>query len=106
MPETTTKPSTFGPWLRDRRRAPGVSLRLLAERAGVSFSYLSKVETGHLPPPSPEKLAVLGAQLGIGPSAMYLEAGIVPPHVKDAFKRGVSLETYSAVLKLLEAAHV
>lgn len=54
-----------------------------------------------MPPPSAETLALLGAQIGVSPSRMYLEAGIVPPHVKEAFKRGVSIDTYERVLALL-----
>ncbi len=97
-----TKAQTFGPWLRAHRVDQRISLRKLASRCGVTFSYLSKVETGHLPPPSPETLALIGAQIGMSPSRMYLEAGIVPPHVKEAFRRGVSIEVYEQVLRLLE----
>ena len=98
------KADTFGAWLRQNRKDRGVSLRCMAERAGISFSYLSKVETGDMLPPGAETLALLGAQIGVSPSRMYLEAGIVPPHVKEAFKRGVSIEVYSRVLMLLESA--
>ena len=96
------KPDTFGAWLRQRRKERDISLRRMAELVGVSFSYLSKVETGDMPPPGAETLALLGAQLGVSPSRMYLEAGIVPPHVKEAFRRGVSIEVYGQVLRLLE----
>jgi transcriptional regulator with XRE-family HTH domain len=96
------KPETFGPWFRERRKEKGISLRCLATNCKISFSYLSKVETGDMPPPSAETLALLGAQIGVSPSRMYLEAGIVPPQVKEAFKRGVSIETYGQVLMLLQ----
>lgn len=95
------KPDTFGAWLRQSRKERSISLRCMARLVGVSFSYLSKVETGDMPPPGAETLALLGVQLGVSPSRMYLEAGVVPPHVKEAFKRGVSIETYSEVLRLL-----
>jgi transcriptional regulator with XRE-family HTH domain len=95
------KPEAFGAWFRERRREKGISLRCLATACKISFSYLSKVETGDMSPPSAETLALLGAQIGVSPSRMYLEAGIVPPHVKEAFKRGVSIETYEQLLALL-----
>src|SRR5690348_3299277 len=37
-------PPEFGPALRDRRRAAGLSQRELATRIGLDFSYISKVE--------------------------------------------------------------
>ena len=36
----------FGARLRDLRRRKGLTLRSLAEAAGVDFTYLSKIETG------------------------------------------------------------
>jgi len=44
--------TTFGDFLRGRRRTAGVSQRTLAELAGVDFSYISKLENGRLPPPA------------------------------------------------------
>ncbi len=45
---------TFGDLLREKRRAAGLSQRQLAERAGVDFSYISKLENGRLPAPADE----------------------------------------------------
>ncbi len=36
----------FGPWLRGERAARGLTLRVAAERLGVSFAKLQKMETG------------------------------------------------------------
>ena len=38
--------ATFGPYLRGLRDAARLSLRAASDRIGVSFSYLSKIETG------------------------------------------------------------
>jgi transcriptional regulator with XRE-family HTH domain len=46
----------FGDALREKRRVAGVSQRELADRVNVDFSYISKVETGRLPPPSADKI--------------------------------------------------
>ena len=43
---------TFGDMLRDHRTRAGLSIHALAERCGIDFTYLSKIETGDMPPPS------------------------------------------------------
>lgn len=96
------KEKTFGPWLRARRQEAGVSLRDLARQGGISFSYLSKVETGDLPPPSLETIKALASVLSIDPVEAYLESGKVPPLVLHAFEAGVSREVYEAVVQAIE----
>jgi transcriptional regulator with XRE-family HTH domain len=39
---------TFGERLRELRKAKGLTLRQLAAAVGVGFTYLSRVETGHM----------------------------------------------------------
>lgn len=90
-----SKKDTFGKWLRDTRHAKKLSLRELASRAGITFSYLSKVETGALPPPSDESLENLADALEIHRVEAYLEAGKVPPALTQAFSEGlVSMGLY------------
>ena len=36
----------FGRTIQERRRAKGLGQRALAERVGVSFTYISKIENG------------------------------------------------------------
>ena len=43
---------TFGQSLRELRSSKIVSQRELAEKVGVDFSYISKVENDRLPPPA------------------------------------------------------
>jgi transcriptional regulator with XRE-family HTH domain len=43
----------YGQRLREFRQELGLSLRNVARRAGIHPTYLSKIELGHLPPPSP-----------------------------------------------------
>lgn len=54
---------TFGAELRHRRTARGLTLRSLAERVPVSYSHLSKLETGDRAP-TPEVARVLDDALG------------------------------------------
>src|SRR5829696_7216544 len=48
--ETSRDGDKIGPRLRRRRRERGLSARDVAERAGVSATYLSRLENGHLSP--------------------------------------------------------
>jgi transcriptional regulator with XRE-family HTH domain len=54
----------FGVILRNWRKESGMGLRKLAAKAGMSFTYLAKIERGELAPPSEEKLIRLAEVLG------------------------------------------
>src|SRR6058998_2651628 len=70
--------STLGDYLREQRRHARLSLRQLAEQAGVSNPYLSQIERG-LRRPSAEVLQQLAKALRISAEQLYLRAGIVSP---------------------------
>ena len=53
----------FGTKLRELRKAAGLTLRELAERVEVNYSYLRKMETGALPPPSERVVRLLAQEL-------------------------------------------
>ena len=57
----------FGLILRNWRKEAGFSLRRLASKAEISFTYLSKIERGELPPPTESVLLRLAEQLGRRP---------------------------------------
>jgi len=42
---------TFGKRLRELRKAKGMTQMDLANEVGINFTYLSKLETGVVPPP-------------------------------------------------------
>jgi transcriptional regulator with XRE-family HTH domain len=46
--------SSYGRAVRETRERVGYSLREVARLAEIHPTYLSKIELGHLPPPSPE----------------------------------------------------
>ena len=69
---------TLGEYLREQRESSQVSLRQLAEQAGVSNPYLSQIERG-LRRPSAEVLQQLAKALRISAEQLYLRAGIVSP---------------------------
>jgi transcriptional regulator with XRE-family HTH domain len=69
-------PRDVGGFIRDLRRNARISLRQLAEQAGVSNPYLSQIERG-LRKPSAEVLQQLASALRVSTPAMYLRAGLL-----------------------------
>jgi transcriptional regulator with XRE-family HTH domain len=69
-------PRDIGEFIRDLRRNARISLRELADRAGVSNPYLSQIERG-LRKPSAEVLAQIAGALRISTPLMYLRAGLL-----------------------------
>ena len=73
----------FGPALRARRRAAGLSQRELAARTGLDFSYISKVENGRLPPPAADTIVALCQALDIAPEALLALTRKIPTAVQQ-----------------------
>jgi HTH-type transcriptional regulator, competence development regulator len=71
----------FGELLRDKRRASGLSQRELARRAGLDFSYISKIENGRQPPPAADTVVHLCEILGTPPEEMLAAIGKIPEQV-------------------------
>ncbi len=67
---------TLGDFLHEQRRGAQLSLRQLADQAGVSNPYLSQIERG-LRRPSAEVLQQLAKALRISAETMYVRAGIL-----------------------------
>ncbi len=70
------KVGDVGSFLRDQRTQAKMSLRQLADVAGVSNPYLSQVERG-LRRPSAEVLQQLARGLRISAEALYIRAGLL-----------------------------
>lgn len=66
----------LGEFLREQRRTARLSLRQLADAAGVSNPYLSQIERG-LRKPSAEILQQLAKALRISAETLYVQAGIL-----------------------------
>ena len=66
----------LGEFIRDQRRLGQLSLRKLADRAGVSNPYLSQIERG-LRRPSAEILQQIAHALEISAETLYVRAGIL-----------------------------
>lgn len=72
-----------GEFIAERRRAGELTLRQLAERAGVSNPYLSQIERG-LRRPSAEVLQQLARALQVSAETLYVRAGILDPDDHDS----------------------
>src|SRR3954470_18244193 len=81
----------LGEFLREQRRGAQLSLRQLAEAAGVSNPYLSQIERG-LRKPSAEILQQLAKALRISAETLYVQAGILDARERD------ELEVPAAIL--------
>lgn len=69
---------SLGDYLKEQRVNARLSLRQLAEQAGVSNPYLSQIERG-LRKPSAEVLAQIAKALRISAESLYVRAGIISP---------------------------
>ena len=69
---------SVGEFIAERRRAAELSLRQLAEKAGVSNPYLSQIERG-LRKPSAEVLQQVAKALQVSAETLYVRAGILDP---------------------------
>jgi transcriptional regulator with XRE-family HTH domain len=72
----TDLPRDIGGFIKDLRSKAGVSLRQLADQAGVSNPYLSQIERG-LRKPSAEVLQQIASALRVSTPMMYLRAGLL-----------------------------
>ncbi|MBT2510900.1 MULTISPECIES: helix-turn-helix domain-containing protein [Streptomyces] len=81
----------LGEYLREQRRSAQLSLRQLAEAAGVSNPYLSQIERG-LRKPSADILQQLAKALRISAETLYVQAGILDERERE------ELETRAVIL--------
>ncbi len=76
--------SDLGAQLQQVRRLRGLSLKAIAEPAGISAAYLQKLERGQVKSPSPNVLYRLGEVLDVPYATLMKAAGyIVPSGDKD-----------------------
>lgn len=83
--------SDIGSFIRERRLAAEVSVRQLAERAGVSNPYLSQIERG-LRKPSAEVLAQIAGALRVSAETIYVAAGILEARVPSAVRDAIAAD--------------
>jgi len=84
----------IGSFIRSQRELAQVSVRQLAEKAGVSNPYLSQIERG-LRKPSADVLSQIAKALRVSAEVLYIRAGILEPsetnEVRDAIITDISI---------------
>ena len=106
---------TFGKRLRQARKKQGLTLRRLAEEAGVSFTYLSKIENERVPyTPAAETIRNLARILKVDSMELLKLANKLPKelealnanvHARRFFDRASQVASpadWEALLELLE----
>lgn len=76
---TRTTGSLLGEWLRHARKEQGLSQRALADRSGLSRSYVCDIERGRGAEPSLTTLDKLAAALGASRADLMRAAGLIDP---------------------------
>jgi transcriptional regulator with XRE-family HTH domain len=82
--------ATIGDYIKQQREQAKISLRQLAEAAGVSNPYLSQIERG-LRKPSADILQQIAKGLRISAEALYVQAGILEDRPGDSGVRAALL---------------
>ena len=108
----------IGSFIRSQREAAQVSVRQLAEKAGVSNPYLSQIERG-LRKPSADVLSQIAKALRVSAEVLYIRAGILEPsetnEVRDVIitdtaiterQKQVLLDIYTSFCEQNEAARI
>jgi transcriptional regulator with XRE-family HTH domain len=86
--KVSTAASDIGGFIRSQRELAQVSVRQLAELAGVSNPYLSQVERG-LRKPSADVLSQIAKALRVSAEVLYVRAGILEPSDKSQVRDAI-----------------
>jgi transcriptional regulator with XRE-family HTH domain len=70
--------SEFGEILRNLRKQRKVTQRQLADRVGIDFTYISKIESGTMDPPAEDKIIRIAEVLETEPEELILAANKIP----------------------------
>jgi transcriptional regulator with XRE-family HTH domain len=77
-----SKHNDLGDFIHQQRERANLSLRRLAERAGISNPYLSQIERG-IRKPSAEILGRLSRALEISANTLYSRAGLIDTELES-----------------------
>lgn len=80
------KGKKFGMRVRQLRKQAGISQREAAQKVGIDFTYLSKIESGIMPPPSEKVIIKLAKVLDADKDELITLAGKVPSDLSQILK--------------------
>ena len=93
-PKLDEQLGSLGEFIATQRRSAQLTLRQLAEQAGISNPYLSQIERG-VRRPSAEVLLQLSKALRVSAETLYVRAGILDPeeHAPTSVEMAVLADT-------------
>jgi transcriptional regulator with XRE-family HTH domain len=103
LSDTQKTTPTFGPRLRELRKARGMGLRALADATGIDTSAISKIENGLRRPPELSALARIAFALGLVESSTevkYLRALALAERERDPEQATYAEKIFSGLLDL------
>jgi len=90
---------SFGDYLRELRKAKGLSQKELADRVKIDFTYLSKIETGSAAPPAEDTIRSLADVLRADADKLIFLAGKVPKELGEVVTGSKAIPTLLRAMK-------
>lgn len=95
----------FGTRLRQLRIGK-FNQRALADKVGIDFTYLSKIENGKMPPPSEEVIVRLANELGADVDELLQLAKKVPEDIKTVIHKTPNMPAFLRSISDLDDAEI
>jgi transcriptional regulator with XRE-family HTH domain len=92
--EEVRQAMTFGEALRAIRRTANISQRELANKVGLDFSYISKLENGHLPAPAADTVVKICQALGVEAEHLLSLTGKLPTEVQQSIGGSIAAQQF------------
>lgn len=89
----------FGSLLRRSRVKAGFGLREFAQKVELSPTYISRVETGKIPPPTQRRIKTMARLLHVPVDELYNAAGKVDPEIEAYIRRVRTLPAFLRTAK-------
>jgi transcriptional regulator with XRE-family HTH domain len=97
---------SFGAALREKRRAAGLTQRDLADRAGIDFSYISKLENDRLPPPAADTVVKFATILSCSSEELLALTGKLPSGVQTKLSNSRAAQEFLRLAQEEELSEV
>ena len=93
---------SFGEMVKKKRREAGFSQRELAERAGLDFSYISKIENGRLPPPAADTVVHLCRIMKTPAEELLALTKKLPSEVQQTISSSVAAQDFLRAVQTMK----
>lgn len=95
----------FGTRLR-QLRVGKFNQRVLADKVGIDFTYLSKIENGKMPPPSEEVIVKLAGVLEADADELLQLARKVPEDIRSVIHKSANMPAFLRSISDLNDAEI